>query len=107
MQQNSLQVTNWKSEEVIAFRNTDSQFSADVIFNSYDKYEFATCGYQNISVWQVNGRSLIRKEWIKVQKNEEGETPFFTCLAYIHYQVYKNNAQFAAAYSMYIDEEHY
>lgn len=49
----SIQVTNWKTEVIVAFRNSGTFPIYGVIFNPYNRYEFATCGYQNVTVWSV------------------------------------------------------
>lgn len=56
------------------------------MFNPYNRYEFATCGYSNVTIWSLQGRNLIRSKVIGV-----GEEPrysagcFVTCLSYISY----------------------
>lgn len=57
----SLQVTSWKSEEILAVRNSGPSQIFDVQFNPYNRYEFTTCGLKNITVWEVNGRNILRK----------------------------------------------
>jgi len=85
----SIEVRNWHTEEVIAFRNTDELPILDVKFNSYDKYEFVSCGYRNICCWKIEGRSLVRKEWIHVRETQRENDPIFTCTAYLDYIVGK------------------
>jgi len=83
----SIQVTKWKSEEIIAFRNTDRSCIFDVLFNPHDRYEFATVGYHSVSIWGIEGHSTVRKEWIHVKDREEGEPVIFTAATYFNYKV--------------------
>ena len=83
----SVQVTRWKSEEIITFRNTDSACIFGVTFNPYDRYEFATVGQCNIAIWGVEGRSLVRKEWIDVRDSDQGPYCMFTAATYFNYKV--------------------
>lgn len=57
----SIQLTAWKTEEVLAMRNSGPAQIFDVQFNPYNRYEFVTCGLRNITVWEVDGRNLLRK----------------------------------------------
>lgn len=41
----SIEVTNWKTEEILAFRNTGNNYILDVVFNRSNIYELATSGY--------------------------------------------------------------
>jgi len=82
----SIQITKWKSEEIVAFRNTDRACIFDVVFNPYDKYEFATVGYSHIAVWNIEGRTLVRKEWIH-DKDSEDSMVIYTAVTYFNYQV--------------------
>jgi WD40 repeat protein len=41
----SIQVTNWRTESIVAFRNSSAFPICGVDFNPYDRYELATCGY--------------------------------------------------------------
>jgi len=83
----SIQVTNWMSEEILVFRNTDAAPILDVTFHNYNRYEFVTVGYYNIAVWQIEGRSLSRKEWIHVKEDNRDQPPFFTCVSYLDHGV--------------------
>lgn len=31
-----------------------------MVINPYNKYEFVTAGYKNVSIWQINGKNLLR-----------------------------------------------
>lgn len=53
-------MTNWRTEEIIAIRNTGQNPIFDLTINPYNKYEFVTVGYQNISIWEISGRNLLR-----------------------------------------------
>lgn len=83
----SVQVTKWKSEEIIAFRNTDRAFIFDVVFNPKDKSEFATVGYNNIAIWGIEGHSMCRKEWIHIKDAKDDSLVIFTAAAYFNYHV--------------------
>jgi hypothetical protein len=41
----SLQVTNWKTEEILAVRNSGNEPIFDMIINPYNNYEFVTAGF--------------------------------------------------------------
>lgn len=56
----SLQITNWVTNEVIAFRNTSESPIFDLTFNPYDKNILVTTGYQNIIIWSIYARNLSR-----------------------------------------------
>jgi WD40 repeat protein len=80
----SIQVTSWKNQEVLAFRNTGPFAIFDVSFNPYNKYEFATSGVQNITFWEVSARNLLRKQVVTIG----GESlSVITCLAHISYSL--------------------
>jgi WD40 repeat protein len=81
----SLQVTDWKNEEIIAFRNTSPHPIVDVVVNPYDKYEFATCGNHLVQIWTVSGNSIILKENVYVTIGDKNELPYITCIRYLYY----------------------
>lgn len=84
----SIQVTNWKSEEIVAFRFTGFNSPiADIVMNPYNKYEFATCGYKEISIWSIQGMTMERTTCLDLPPKPDGRVPFFTCLAYMNYHV--------------------
>ena len=91
----SIQIINWKTEETLAFRNTGACPIFDVLFNPYNKYEFTTVGHHNIAVWELQGRSLTRKNWIHVKPVDLPESevpqikvlPVITTAAYLNYHV--------------------
>ena len=90
----SIQLFNWKTEETIVYRNTSNCPIFDVIFNPYNKYEFTTVGHHNIAIWELQGRSLTRKNWIHLQgstqedKGKSDQTaPILTVAAYLNYHV--------------------
>lgn len=60
----SIQITNWQTEEVVALRNSGSQHIFEVKFNPLSRYEFATCGLQNVTLWEIKGRNLLRSHSI-------------------------------------------
>lgn len=51
--QYSIQVTNWKSEDIVAMRNSGQYQIFNAMFNPYNKYEFVTCGLKNITIWDI------------------------------------------------------
>ncbi|CAD8183513.1 unnamed protein product [Paramecium pentaurelia] len=81
----SIQVTSWKNETIIAFRNSGTFPICCVMFNPYNRYEFATCGYQNITIWSLQGRNLIRSQVILSDEVKYSNGCFITCLSYISY----------------------
>ncbi|KAL4497254.1 hypothetical protein ABPG72_011189 [Tetrahymena utriculariae] len=83
----SIQVMNWKTEEIVGIRNTGSQQIFDIIFNPYNKYEFASCGYKNITLWEMSGRNLLRKKVVNVQEETTSTSICITCLSYISYSL--------------------
>lgn len=81
-------MTNWKTEEIIALRNSGPNPIFDVIINPYNKYEFVTVGYQNISIWEINNRNLLRKSIINIKDvDNDGKLCMITCVAYISFNV--------------------
>mmetsp|Transcript_9178 Transcript_9178/g.8080 ORF Transcript_9178/g.8080 Transcript_9178/m.8080 type:complete len:293 (+) Transcript_9178:674-1552(+) len=87
----SIQVTNWKTNEILGFRNSDSAPILELGFHSFDRYEFTSIGYNNVAVWKIDGKSLLRKDWIFINSpNLEGVMPYITCFSYINYQIGKN-----------------
>jgi WD40 repeat protein len=83
----SLQVTDWKLEEIIAFRNSSQNAIIDLVVNPYDKYEFATCGYHKVQLWEVQGKSIILKENINITEGDKNQLPYITCIDYIYYMM--------------------
>ncbi|KAL4455920.1 hypothetical protein ABPG73_008674 [Tetrahymena malaccensis] len=84
----SLQVTNWKTEEIIALRNSGQYHIFDVCFNPYNRYEFVTCGTQNITVWEMNGRNILRKLVVNAaSESDYGANCCITCVDYISYYI--------------------
>lgn len=81
----SLQVTNWKQEEVVAFRNTSPSRIIDVVVNPYDKYEFATCGLHIVQVWKVQGKSILLKQNVNINLGDKNNLVYVTCLRYVYY----------------------
>ncbi|EGR29518.1 PH domain protein [Ichthyophthirius multifiliis] len=82
----SIQVTNWKTEEIIALRNSGQYHIFDVCFNPYNKYELVTCGTQNITVWELNGRNLLRKLVVNASNESvHGANCCITCVDYLSY----------------------
>ncbi len=93
----SIQIINWKTEETLVFRNTGTSPIFDIIFNPYNKYEFTTVGHHNVTVWELQGRSIIRKNWVHLKsappedgnKSERPRFPIITCASYLNYHVNK------------------
>jgi len=91
----SIQVINWKTEETVVFRNTGTFPIFDVLFNPYNKYEFTTVGPHNITIWELQGRSLTRKNWIHLKgvseedsnKSDKSVPKIITTAAYLNYHV--------------------
>jgi len=54
----SIQISNWKTDEIISFRNLGVAPVFDLVINPYNKYEFASCGYQHITIWDITGRNM-------------------------------------------------
>jgi hypothetical protein len=58
----SVQVTNWITDEVVAFIHTSPLPIFDIMFNPYDKNQLVTAGYANLTVWSIDCRNLVRKQ---------------------------------------------
>jgi hypothetical protein len=56
----SIQISDWKSEEILAFRNSSSLQVFDIQFNPLKKNQFVTCGLMNITFWEFKGKNLLR-----------------------------------------------
>lgn len=83
----SIQITHWKNQDIYAFRSTSFNPILDMTFNPSDCTELATCGPYNVTVWKLEGRSLIRKE-LTIIKNEEKNRPIvITALAYVNFHI--------------------
>lgn len=85
----SIQVTEWKTEEKIAFRNSSSTPLIDVVVNPTNKYEFATCGFHKVQIWQIVGKSLLVKENIEINEGDKNELPYITSICYSYYNLGK------------------
>ena len=48
---NSFQITNWKNQDVYAFRSTSYNPILDLSFNPSNCNEIATCGPYSVTVW--------------------------------------------------------
>jgi len=44
----------------VALRNCGKEPIFDIVINPYNKYEFVTAGYKNVSTWEINGKNLLR-----------------------------------------------
>lgn len=88
MDQNfSIQVTNWKTEEKIAFKNSSPSPLLDVKFNPYNKYEFIICGYHNVQIWNIVGKSLLVKDSIEINEGDKNTLPYITAIDYCYYRL--------------------
>lgn len=57
----SIQVTNWKTEDIRCFRNQGQEPIFEVKFNPFDSRQLVTSGFENITFWKVDFRSLLRE----------------------------------------------
>lgn len=82
----SLQISDWVTGQVIAFRNTSKRPIIDFEFNPIDKYEFSTGAYNCVSTWHVENGAIILKRVTTVNTLDKGNFPFVTCLVYLSFQ---------------------
>ena len=80
----SIQVTNWREEELVCFRNTSHEPVLDLVVDPYNKYKFATCGYDWVKIWQIDGKGLLITDSVKVSE-AIGHEIYITCIEYIYY----------------------
>lgn len=83
----SIQVTDWKMEEKIAFRNSSQNPLIDIVVNPTNKYEFATCGFHKVQIWQIVGKSLLVKENIDINEGDKNELPYISAITYSFYNL--------------------
>ena len=50
----------------------------------YNKYRFATCGLNYVRVWEIDGKSLLIKDSVKV-RDTFGDGVYVTAIGYIYY----------------------
>lgn len=63
----------------------------DVCFNPYNRNEFVTCGTSDITVWELNGRNILRKLIINAAiESGHGINCCVTCVDYISYHMNEN-----------------
>ena len=97
---NSIQITDWKNQDIYAFRSTSVNPILDLMFNPNNCNEIATCGPYNVTEWKLNGRSLIwqihhflsliflSKSLTMIKhKDKLMEPTIITCLAYANFKV--------------------
>jgi WD40 repeat protein len=82
----SIQVTDWEMEQKIAFKNSSQSPLIDVVVNPNDKYEFATCGFHKVQIWQIVGKTLLVKENIEVNEGDKNQLPYVTAITYSFYK---------------------
>lgn len=86
----SIQITKWATEEIIAIRNSSKFPIFDIAMNPFDNMEFATAGYNNVSIWEINDRNLLRKTVLNITETENPDIPCIqTSIAYVCYNVNK------------------
>lgn len=83
----SIQVTNWKTEEKIAFKNSSPNPLLDVVVNPYNKHEFAVCGFHSVQIWSIEGKSLAVKDSIEVNEGDKNTLPYITAIDYCFYRL--------------------
>ena len=53
--------------------------------------EFATAGYNNVSIWEINDKNLLRKTVLNITETENPDVPcVLTSIAYVCYSVNNN-----------------
>jgi hypothetical protein len=82
-------VINWRTEEIIAIRNSGPNPIFDLAVDPYNKLEFVTGGFQNVTIWEINNKNLIRKSIVNLYELDPNtENPcIITCVAYISFNV--------------------
>lgn len=85
----SIQVINWRTEETIAIRNSGPNPIFDLAIDPYSKFEFVTGGFQNVTIWEINNKNLLRKSIINLNEVDQntGTPCIITCVAYISFNV--------------------
>lgn len=83
----SVQVSEWETGQVVAFRNTSKRPIIDLEFNPRDKYEFSTGAYNCISTWIIKNGSIILKRVITMNTMDKNHFPYVTCLLYVNFYV--------------------
>lgn len=84
----SIQITDWENEVVLAFRNTGEHNIFDVQFNPLNRYEVSTSGWQHLAVWALQGKNLMRKQYINAYvQSKHGKQCSIVCFAYLTYQM--------------------
>lgn len=58
-----------------------------LFFIMFYRYEFASCGLKNITLWEMSGRNLLRKKVVNVQEETNQSSICITCLSYISYSL--------------------
>lgn len=81
----SIQIADWRSNNVIAHRFTASEPILDIAVNPYDRNKFATCGFRKVQIWELKGRSLSLEENIIIPQNINNGASYLICLSYIYY----------------------
>lgn len=64
----SVQVTNWITDEIVAFSHTSPLPIFDLMFNPYDKSTLVTAGYANLTVWSVHSRNLVKRQIVQLEQ---------------------------------------
>jgi hypothetical protein len=59
----------------------------DIIFNPYNCNEITTCGPYNVTVWNLEGRSMIRKDLIIIKHEDKNGPTIITAIAYVNFNI--------------------
>lgn len=79
----SVQVSDWQTGRVIAFRNTSAKKIVDLAVDPSDCYSFVTATSLRIDFWQIKGNSIINVHYLDCIQDNIRMIP--TTLAYITY----------------------
>ena len=84
-ERHSLQVTDWARSEVVGYRHTGVTGILDVIFDSTNKYELCTAGYNSINRYYIQHGCIILKHIVYVNELDKDSLSYVTCMAYVPY----------------------
>ena len=79
----SIQVSNWKTGQMVAFRNTTNQKIIDLAIDPLDPNCFVTSSINQIDLWCLKGLDIILFKAVKFM--DFSSSPFITTVNYITY----------------------
>lgn len=82
----SLQISEWSTGQMVAFRNTSKRPIIEFEFNPNDKYEFSTGAYNCICIWAITSGAIVLKTVITMNSMDKNNFPFVTCLLYLNFK---------------------